>query len=714
MFLSLSGRAGRLRWLVFTVAWLFGMGAWVAGGVSHAEVSQYDVVVYGGTSAGVTAAIQVRRMGKSVVLIEPGQHLGGLTTSGLGWTDAGDKAVIGGLAREFYQRIKRHYDQPKAWVYQQASQYDRYRPQEDAMWTFEPHVAQRIIDDWVTEQGVVVRRGQRLDRHAGVRQTERRITSIRMESGETYVGQMFIDATYEGDLMAAAGVSYTVGRESNAVYGETLNGVALRQNTHNHRFLKKVDPYRTPGDPQSGLLPGVHGESPGAEGSGDHRIQAYCYRLCMSNVPANRVPFPKPKNYDPLRYELLLRNFEAGDLRVPLSPDRMPNGKTDTNNNGAFSTDYIGMNYDYPEADYARREAILAEHRDYQQGLMWTLANHPRVPTSVREKMAVWGLAADEFVGTDNWPHQIYVREARRMVSDYIMTELDCRRVRVLDDSVGMGSYNMDSHNVQRFVTAEGGVQNEGDVQVSPGGAYLISYRSIIPKQGETENLCVPVCLAASHIAYGSIRMEPVFMVLGQSAATAAVQALEAGSALQVVEYPALKARLLADRQVLTWPGKPPAERVIRSAAQLPGWVVDDDEAKVEGVWIPSSSSEGYIGQRYLHDNHELKGTKSIRFTFRAPSANTYEIRLSYTPHANRATNVPVVIKHAQGTTRVLVNQRLKPSSEDGFVSLGTFACERGENWVEITTTDTDGHVIADAVQWLLATDASSTKRTKP
>ena len=687
--------------LLLAWSWLQAATSW------SAEPRTFDVVVYGGTSAGVTAAIQTRRMGKTVVLIEPGKHLGGLTTGGLGWTDTGNKAVIGGLAREFYQRVKRHYDQPTAWVHQQASAYDRYRPQDDAMWTFEPHIAERIIEQWVVEQGVVVERGQRLNRQTGVRQTDRRITSIQMESGQVYAGLMFIDATYEGDLMAAAGVTYTVGRESNDVHGETLNGVATRLNTHNHRFLKRVDPYRTPGDARSGLLPGVHGDPPGIEGAGDQRLQAYCYRMCMSNVPRNRVPFPKPANYDPLRYELLLRNFEAGDLRVPLSPDMMPNGKTDTNNNGAFSTDNIGMNYDYPEADYARREAILQEHRDYQQGLMWTLANHPRVPAVVREKMAVWGLAADEFVDNGNWPHQLYIREARRMVSDYIATELDCRRVRIAEDSVGMGSYNMDSHNVQRYVTADGMVQNEGDVQVSPGGAYLISYRSIVPKRGQTENLCVPVCLAASHIAYGSIRMEPVFMVLGQSAATAAVQAIEAQVALQSVDYAALKARLVADRQVLTWPGPPPAQRSIRSAAQLPGWVVDDDSAQADGLWVPSSSSPGYIGLHYLHDNHELKGQKSIRFTFRTPQAATYEIRLSYTPNPNRATNVPVTIKHAQGMTRVLVNQRQKPPLDGSFVSLGSFQLEAGENWVEISNADTDGHVIADAVQWLLPTGKS-------
>jgi ribulose 1,5-bisphosphate synthetase/thiazole synthase len=514
----------------------------------------FDLVIYGGTSAGVAAAIQASRMDASVVLIEPGGHLGGLTTGGLGWTDSGNKAVIGGISREFYRRVKQHYNAPAAWIYEDASSFDRYREEEDAMWTFEPHVAEAIFDLMITEEDITVIRGLRLDRRTGVEQTNGKIVSITMEDGQTFRGKMFIDATYEGDLMAAAGVSYTVGREPNAQYGETLNGVNRAANTSNHRFIKNVDPYVIPGDPSSGLLPNVHGDELGEEGSGDHKVQAYCFRMCMSNVAENRVPFPQPGDYDEKEYELLLRNFEAGDLRLPLKIDMMPNGKTDTNNNMAFSTDYLGGSWEYPEASYEERAAIIEAHEKYQKGLMWTLANHPRVPEEIREEMAPWGLAKDEFVDNENWPHQIYVREARRMVSDYVTTELDCRRERLVKDSVGMGSYNMDSHNIQRYITPEGYVQNEGDVQVSPGGPYLISYRSITPRKGETENLLVPICVSSSHIAYGSIRMEPVFMILGQSAATAAVQAIEHGVAVQDVEFSKLREKLLDDGQVLDLP----------------------------------------------------------------------------------------------------------------------------------------------------------------
>jgi hypothetical protein len=520
-----------------------------------------DVVVYGGNSAGVAAAVQAARLGKSVVLVSPTKRLGGLTTNGLGATDSGDKNVIGGLAREFYQRLKRYYDDPAVWTLVDRAKYANYKPKADAMWMFEPHVAEATFEQMLKEAKVEVVRNQRLDRGAGgVVMEGDAIKSFRTEnsadgklSGDEYVGKMFIDATYEGDLMAAAGVSYHVGRESSNQYGESLNGVQ-KTKMKSHLFVKPVDPYVKPGDPSSGLLWGVHDATPGEDGSADKRVQAYCFRMCMSNVPENRTPFPKPTGYDESQYELLLRNFEAGDMRIPMHPLMMPNGKTDTNNNHAFSTDNIGMNYDYPEASYEERAKIVADHVRYQQGLMWTLANHPRVPQKVRDHMKQWGLAADEFTDNGNWPTEIYVREARRMIGDYVMTQADCRRERVAEDSVGMGSYNMDSHNVQRYIDDAGHVQNEGDVQEPTRGAYAISYRSLVPKRGEASNLLVPAAVSSSHIAYGSIRMEPVFMILGQSAATAATQAIDAGVAVQDVDYMKLREQLLTDSQVLEQP----------------------------------------------------------------------------------------------------------------------------------------------------------------
>ena len=515
----------------------------------------YDVVVYGGTSGGAAAAVQAARMGKKVVLVEPGRHLGGLTSGGLGATDIGNKQAIGGIAREFYQRVFRHYQEPKAWKYQTL---DQYRPMsgrmvdKDTMWGFEPHVAESIFQEMLREAKVPVWFGERLDLKSGVKKVGPRIQAIVMESGRTLRARMFLDATYEGDLLAKAGVTYTVGREANAQYGETLNGVQVA-NARYHQFTKPVDPYVRPGDPASGLLPGVEAGPPLADGQGDRRVQAYNFRMCTTDVPENRRDWPKPKDYDPARYELLLRNFEAGDDRVPWAPGRMPNRKTDTNNNFAISTDNIGRNYEYPDADCAKRAEILQEHENYQKGLMWTLANSPRVPEKVRRQFQTWGLAKDEFVDNDNWPHQLYVREARRMVSDCVMTEHHCKARQVADDSVGLAAYGMDSHNTQRYVDAAGHARNEGDVEVGVAGPYPVSYRSIVPKAGQCDNLLVPVCLSATHIAYGSIRMEPVFMILGQSAATAALQAIDADAPVQKIDYAKLRARLEADGQILQW-----------------------------------------------------------------------------------------------------------------------------------------------------------------
>lgn len=526
----------------------------------YASGREYDVVVYGGTSAGISASIQAARMGKSVILIEPGAHLGGLTAGGLGATDVGNKAAIGGIAREFYQRVYQHYQHAEAWGSETFQEYrDRIHRglvDEDAMWGFEPHVAEKLFESMLDEAGVAVVRGARLDLANGVEKDGERIVALRMESGERFQALMYIDATYEGDVMATAGVAYTVGREANALYGETLNGVQTA-NAIYHQFIAAVDPYVVAGDPLSGLLPGVHGDGPGQEGASDHRVQAYCFRMCTTDAPANRVAWRKPDAYDPLRYELLLRNFEVGDHRAPWSPTPMPNRKTDTNNNFAISTDYLGANYSYPDGDYATRERVVRDHLDYQAGLMWTLANSPRVPEEVRRQFQTWGLAADEFTDNGNWPHQLYVREARRMVGDYVMTELDCRHQRAAADPVGLGAYGMDSHNTQRYVDAEGHARNEGDVQVPVAGPYPVSYRSIVPRAAECGNLLVPVCLSSSHIAYGSIRMEPVFMILGQSAATAACLAIDDGVAVQELDYARLRERLLADKQILEW--TPPA-----------------------------------------------------------------------------------------------------------------------------------------------------------
>lgn len=551
--------------------------------LNHSQTSgqgkAYDVVVYGGTSAGIASAIQASRMGKSVVIIEPTHRLGGLTTGGLGQTDIGNKHVIGGISREFYQNIRKYYDDPKNWKWQSRADYlddgqTRTEKGEDAMWTFEPSAAVKVYDQMLADEKVEVIYGERLNRETGIRKKGGKIVSIEMENRSTYTGKMFIDATYEGDLMAAAGVSYSVGREANREYGETLNGVqankisqtlkwTLSRNAYNHNFINRVDPYVVKGKPESGLLPYISEAPPGVDGEGDNKIQAYCFRMTLTDHPDNRIPFKKPAGYDELNYELLFRNYEAapgpieemypyGDKLVPWINSPMPNRKTDTNNQKGFSTDFIGQNYDYPEASYAEREKIVQAHRDYQQGLMWTLAYHPRIPAKVREAVSKWGTAKDEYEqGSDGWQQQLYIREARRMMSDYVMTQKNCERIDTVDDAVGMGAYGMDSHHIQRYVDVNGFVQNEGNVEAHGFRPYPISYRSIVPKKKECENLLVPICVSATHIAFGSIRMEPVFMVLGESAATAACQAIDEGVAVQDINYTALKNTLLENEQVL-------------------------------------------------------------------------------------------------------------------------------------------------------------------
>ena len=538
---------------------------------TSAQQKNFDIVVYGGTSAGVSAAIQSSRLGKSVVLIEPTKRIGGLTTGGLGQTDIGNKQAIGGISREFYQNIKKYYDNPANWKWQQKQDYrddgqTRTEKGEATMWTFEPSAALKVLQEMLSnEKHITLVYEQRLNRTLkGIRKKSGVISAIQMENGQWYGGKMFIDATYEGDLLALAGISYTVGRESNEEFGESLNGVqanitsssltgVVSINGFNHNFVDGVDPYIEKGNPKSGLLPFIENEHPPKDGTGDKRIQAYCYRMCLTNHPENIIPFEKPANYNELAYELLIRNFEAGEKvnDFPWINSSMPNRKTDANNRRGFSTDFIGQNYAYPEATYKEREVIAAKHLNYQKGLMWTLAYHPRIPEVMRNEISKWGMSKDEFIEGQGWQQQLYVREARRMRSDLVMTQRQCEALVVAPKSVGMAAYGMDSHHVQRYVTNDGFVKNEGNVESKLAKPFSIGYEAIIPKETECKNLAVPVCLSATHIAFGSIRMEPVFMVLGQSAATAAVLAIENKVSLQKLPYERLRQVLLKDNQVL-------------------------------------------------------------------------------------------------------------------------------------------------------------------
>nr|WP_234044375.1 FAD-dependent oxidoreductase [Haloferula rosea] len=517
----------------------------------------YDIVIYGGTSAAVTAAVQASKMDRSVVIVGPDKHLGGLSGGGLGFTDTGNKKVIGGLSREFYQRVFNAYRKPEAWKHETEADFLKKKlgmrmTTKDAMWSFEPSVAQSVFDDFIRENKIPVFRDEWLDREQGVSMVDGRIESITMLSGKTFKAEIFIDATYEGDLLAAAGVSYHVGREANSTYGEKWNGVQTGVFHHQHHFKGlEISPYKTPGDPESGVLERISTDPPGEYGSGDKRVQAYCFRMCLTNEPSNRIPFPKPDGYDPTQYELLLRIFEKMDpMHVFHKFDPVPNNKTDTNNHGPFSFDNIGMNWDYPEASYERRKEIIQEHKTYQLGMLYFICNDPRVPKELQQAMREWGLPKDEFTDNGNWSHQLYIREARRMVGKHVITEHDLIGNPQNPKSIGMGSYGIDSHNVQRYISPEGHVHNEGDVGVKVP-PYQITYDAIVPKENECTNLLVPVAASCSHVAYGSVRMEPVFMILGQSAGTAASIAIEDKVKVQNVDYDKLRTRLLADRQVL-------------------------------------------------------------------------------------------------------------------------------------------------------------------
>ena len=544
----------------------------LSGCVRDSAPAERDLVIYGSSPAALTAAIEAQRLGRTAVIVCPETRIGGLTTGGLGQTDIGNKSAFGGLALQFYRDVADWYKVDSHWKYEKRSD---YIPDgqcagsfgEDSMWTFEPSAALAILERWERDNKLEIVRGEFLDRKpGGVVRNGSRIVAIKTLSGKTFRGKMFVDATYEGDLMAAAGVSYTIGREANSAYGETISGIE-RALSKNHQFNKGVSPYVKPGDPSSGLLPYVEPDTDEPDGTGDGRVQAYCFRMCLTDDPSNRIPFVKPEGYNPQNYELLLRNLEAIDPEtfvkkaakfwefMPWINSRMPNRKTDTNNRTGFSTDFIGQNHAWPEASYKEREKILKAHLDYQMGLVWTLANNPRVPEPIRSRVAQWGTCKDEFADGlgHGWQSQLYVREARRMVGDYVATEHDVLRERTTSRPVAMAAYGMDSHHVRRYVGKDGFVHNEGNIEDwrAGGKPYPLDYGVIIPKKGDCENLFVPVCVSASHMAFGSIRMEPVFFALGQVAGAAAALSLDADCAVQDLSYESLKKVLLDGGQVI-------------------------------------------------------------------------------------------------------------------------------------------------------------------
>lgn len=522
-----------------------------------------DVVVYGGTLAGISAAIQAARMNRSVLLLEPSAHLGGVATSGLTATDMNRSPTIGGIAREFYQEIYAYYRQPSAWrveareAFFERSRKRTYTGKNDSLrmqWVYESHVAERILGDMLRQAGITVRLSCPLaETDTAVERRDGRITAIQCADGTRQAGRMFIDASYEGDLMARAGVSHVIGREANRDHGETMNGIRLAGVIATPE--RPIDPWIRPGDPSSGPLPFVDTKLWGQPGEGDDRSQSYCYRVTLTDDPANRVPITKPDNFNPLWYELVVRMLQAQPdtpLQKVISLTPMPNRKTDTNH-----LDFVGANFTYAAAGSPERARIARMHRDYAAGLLWVLANDERVPAAVREEMKPWGWPRDEFPDNGHFPPQLYVREARRMRGAFLMKEENLRREQRVDagDPVAIGSYALDSHVVSHVIDAEGRLRREGSHLESRAiRPYGISYFSLVPRKAECANLLVPVCLSATHVAYTSIRMEPVYMVLGQAAGAAAALALEAGAAVQDVPYPRLRTVLTAAGQDLTVP----------------------------------------------------------------------------------------------------------------------------------------------------------------
>jgi hypothetical protein len=643
---------------------------WQNNAQAQSTTKPIDICVYGGTSAGVIAAYTAAKMNKSVVLIEPGTRLGGLSTGGLGFTDIGNKYVVTGLARDFYRRVGQHYGKFE-------------------QWTFEPKVAEAIFLDYIKRGNVKVIYNTRLRK---VTKAGKHITAAEFENSinpasktQTIKASQFIDCTYEGDLMAKAGVSYTTGREANSRYNETVNGVQIREG---HQFPDGIDPYKIPGKPESGLLWGISPETLAPFGSGDKKIQSYNFRLCLTNDPVNRIDITKPDNYDSSRYELLLRFLEkkpAKDLSAFMKPDMMPNHKTDINNNGPFSTDMIGMNYSYPDGDYKTREAIAKAHTDYTKGFLYFIGHDERMPQHLRDQMLKWGYPKDEYTDFGNFTPQMYVREARRMLGAYVMTEANCLRKEVVDDKVGMGAYNMDSHNAQRVVI-NGMVKNEGDVQLRGISPYPIAYRSITPKASECDNLTVPVCLSASHMAYGSIRMEPVFMVLAQSAAVAASQAIDKKQGVQQIDIKQLQAELKNNPLV---------------DHSIPEILVDNDDADgvvKTGQW--KRETIGGYGPSFLADTS--KAAADIKFIPEIKTAGKYHVYI-YIPKVSKGANITQIqIFDGQNTITKAINKKdiqVVGQTSGEWVSLGVNQFPIGKKaHIQVTNTGSDGVIVADAV----------------
>ncbi|MDB5176240.1 MAG: hypothetical protein JWM81_1098 [Candidatus Saccharibacteria bacterium] len=659
-----------MKWKVLIITLVTAFSFVAAPLETSALTRSYDVVVYGATPSGVTAAIEARRQGKTVALVEPTSFIGGMVTSGLSHTDVGNKTVIGGIAKEYFGRI--------ASVYGAGEGYD-----------FEPKVGTQVMNQMLSEAGVPIFTGEQLvEGPASITKTGTTITSITTTIGDTFAGKVFIDASYEGDLMADAGVSYTTGRESSAQYGESAAGVQA----YNNDFTPTVSAY----DASGNLYPGVSATPLNAVGAADDHVQAYNFRFTSTNVAAKRVPYPKPLNYNANDYALLAqwmpsyqaslgRDLVANDL-VAFVP--IPNGKFDTNARGPFTTDFLNASFGYSNGSYADRQTIYQQTKDYDQGLMYFLQNDPSVLPSVHADMANYGLPSDEFTTTGNWPPQLYVREARRMIGQYVVTQKDLQTTNSKTDSIALGSYRMDEHPSYRGVGSTGNAQNEGTFSITTAGWYQLPYRMITPQVSQVTNLLVTGALSTTHVAWSGIRMEPQFMMLGQAAADAASMAIDSNIAVQNISIPNLQTLLIRKGMLLTFNQK--TNIVVDSS--------DPSGVSLTGAWLPSTATAGYYGADYLHDNNGTD-TKTVKWTPDIPTTGVYTVSVRWTAHTNRTTAAKYVVTDSAGKqTTVTENQQTNGGT---WVSLGTFTLKAGHSAnVSLSTAGTTGFVVADAVQF--------------
>lgn len=629
---------------------------------------EYDLCIYGGNASGVVAAYSAAIQGLDVVVVEPTCRIGGMVTGGLGLTDIGNKQVVKGVALQFFRRLGARYGTLESWV-------------------FEPSAAKEILDGYLDNPHIKVVTGYHFC-DAAKEGTD--IRTIRVAGGDssldtlTFKAKWFIDASYEGDLMAGAGVSYRTGREDNSEYGETWDGVQLLDG---HQFPDGVDPFVEPGNPDSGLLWGISNQKLYPNGTGDKLIQAYNYRICLTDSVENMIPIAKPDNYDPSKYELLLRLYDAQKEKRNLNDyfiwSRMPNRKTDINNRGGFSTDMIGMNYDYAEGTWERRQEIIKAHKDYTLGLLYFTANDPRVPVELRQKVAQWGLPKDEYTECGHWSPQLYVRECRRLVGEYVATQADCDNKVIAPNGIAMAAYTMDSHNCQRIVVEKGGkkmVKNEGNAEIHGGLPYPISYKSLTPKRGECTNLLVPVCCSASHIAYGSIRMEPVFMCMGQAAGLAVALAEKQGlKALQEVDSDDINAIVTADPYL---------------DGTAPDIIIDDDTAVYEGEWEIVKSTRGF-------GPTALAGSKgSVTYSATIPQNGEYEVYTYQRLHAPDMNPVSEFTFADGSQVTVNVNDVVVVGqTSSAWHHLKDVTLAKGEQFtVTLAPSEGEGDVYADAI----------------